>query len=103
MPAPQTEESSASDQPLTDPDATLTPTDLPTVAVETPAAAETVPLPEQAVASEHSSVAADLAAPPPLPASEVSTTLLPPENDAPSYTVTPAETQTAEPQEIPFP
>jgi len=103
MPAPQTEESSASDQPLTDPDATLTPTDPPTDAVEVPPAPETMPLPEQTVASEHSSVAADLAAPPPLPASEVSTTLLPPENDAPSYAVTPTETQTAEPPEITFP
>ena len=103
VPAPQAEEPSASDQPLTDPDATLTPTDPPADAVEAPAAPETVPLPEQTVASEHSSVAADLAAPPPPPASEESTTLLPPEDDASPHAATPSETQTAEPPEITFP
>jgi hypothetical protein len=103
VPAPQTEEPSASDRPLTDPDATLTPTEPPADAVEAPAAPETMPLPEQTVASERSSVAADLAAPPPPPASEESTTLLPPEGDASPYAATPSATQTEEPPEIAFP
>ena len=88
----QTEESSASDQTLPDPDATPTPTDPATDSVETP---ETASPPEQALASEPPSVASELSAlprplsPEPNPATAPSAAEASPRDPTPSEPLAP--------------
>lgn len=99
----QTEESSASDRTLTEPDATPTPTDPPTDSVEAPAAPETVSSPEQALASELSSVASELSALPRPLSPEPNPATAPSTAEASPRDATPSEPLAPEPPEVDAP
>jgi hypothetical protein len=103
VPAPQTEESSASDQTLTGPDATPNPTDPPADAAEAPAAPETVSLSEQTVASEPSSAGSEPPALPTPPSPELIPTISPSSTDASPHDETPPEILAAESPEVASP
>jgi Transglycosylase SLT domain len=100
---PQAEESSASDQTLTDPEATPVPTGPPADAVEAPAAPETASLPERTVASEPSSAGSERSALPTPPSPELSPTATASSADASPHDETPPEVLAAESPEVASP